>query len=98
MGSFLACWRQANVTPISKGPPSSSVANYRPISIISVLPKVFERLVSVRLGLFMERCGVIPIPPSLLIGKAWVPVMRFVRVPYTAKCIGEWAGGKDRAD
>ena len=28
LGSFLACWRQANVTPIPKGPPSSSVANY----------------------------------------------------------------------
>ena len=27
-GSFAACWRQANVTPIPKGPPSSSVANY----------------------------------------------------------------------
>ena len=26
-GSFPACWRQANVTPIPKGPPSSSVAN-----------------------------------------------------------------------
>ena len=40
LGSFLACWRQANVTPIPKGPPSSSVANYRPISIASVLSKV----------------------------------------------------------
>ena len=28
LGSFLPCWRQANVTPIPKGPPSSSVANY----------------------------------------------------------------------
>ena len=37
LGSFLVCWRQANVTPIPKGPPSSSVANYRPISITSVL-------------------------------------------------------------
>ena len=27
LGSFLACWRQANVTPIPKGP-RSSVANY----------------------------------------------------------------------
>ena len=44
---------------IPKGPPSSSVANYRPISI-SVLSKVFERLVSVRLGRFMERSGVLP--------------------------------------
>ena len=26
LGSFPACWRQTNVTPIPKGPPSSSVA------------------------------------------------------------------------
>ena len=28
LGSFPACWRQANVTPIPKSPPFSSVANY----------------------------------------------------------------------
>ena len=50
LGSFGACWRHANVTAILKGPPSSSVANYRPISIASVLSKVFERLVVVRVG------------------------------------------------
>ena len=60
LGSFPACWRQANVTSIPKGPPSSSVANYRPISITSVLSKVFERLVSARLGRFMESSGVLP--------------------------------------
>ena len=60
LGSFPPCWRQANVTPISKGPPSSSVANYRPISITSVLSKVFERMVSVHLGRFMEHNGVLP--------------------------------------
>ena len=50
LGSLLVCWRQANVTPIPKGPPSSSVANYCPISVTSVSSKVFERLVSARLG------------------------------------------------
>ena len=40
LGSFPACWRQANVTPIPKGPQSSSVANYRPISITYVLSKL----------------------------------------------------------
>ena len=60
LGSFPPCWRQVNVTPIPKGSPSCSVANYRPISIISVLFKVFERLVSVRLGRFVERNGVLP--------------------------------------
>ena len=60
LGSFPACWRQTNVTPIPKGPLSSSIGNYRPISITSVLYKVFERLVSVRLGRFMQRSGVLP--------------------------------------
>ena len=58
--NFPAFWRQANVTPIPKGPLSSFVANYRPISIISVLSTVFERLVPVRLGRSTERSGVFP--------------------------------------
>ena len=49
LGSFLACWRQAHVTPILKGPQSSSVANYQLIFITSVVLKVFEHLVSVHL-------------------------------------------------
>ena len=60
LGSFPPCWRQANVTPIPKSPPSSSVANYRPVSITSVLSMVFELLVYVRLGRFIERNGVLP--------------------------------------
>ena len=60
LGSFPACWRQENVTPILKGPSSSSVANYRPIYMTPVLSKVFERLVAVRLRRFMEHCGVLP--------------------------------------
>ena len=60
LGTFPACWKQANVTHIPKCPPSSSVANYRPISITSVLSKVFERLLSVRLRRFMELSGVLP--------------------------------------
>ena len=50
----------ANVTPIPKGSPSSSASNYRPISLTPILSKVFERLVSVRLGRFMECRGVLP--------------------------------------
>ena len=56
----MPCWRQANVTPIPKGPLSHSVANYCSISMPSVLSKVFERLVSVRLGQFMELNSVLP--------------------------------------
>ena len=60
LGSFPACWIQTNIAPIPKGPPSSSVSNYRPISITLVLSKVLKRLVSVRLGRFMELSGVLP--------------------------------------
>ena len=60
LGSFPACWRKANVTPVPKGPLSSSVTNYQPISITSVLSKVFECLVSDHLGRFMECSGVLP--------------------------------------
>ena len=34
LGSFPPCWRQANVTPIPNGPPSSSVANFHNISTV----------------------------------------------------------------
>ena len=51
---------ETNVTPIPKGPPFSCVVNYRPISITSVLSKVFESMVSARLGRFLEPRGVLP--------------------------------------
>ena len=81
LGSFPACRRQANVTPIPKGPPSSSVANYWLIYITLVLSKVFEHLVLVRLA-HLVVCFQPPSlphlvvcfqPPSLLIRKVWVP-------------------------
>ena len=60
LGSFPVCWSVANVTPIPKGTPSSSASNYRQISLTPILSNVFERLVSVRLGRFMEGRGVLP--------------------------------------
>ena len=83
--------RQADVTLIPKGPPSSSVANYRPISVTLVMSEVFERLVSVRLLRFMERSGVLPNTQFALKRSGYLRCT-FVRVPYTAKCIGEWEG------
>ena len=60
MDRFPAYWRQANVTLIPKGPLFFSVTHCRLISITSILSKELERLVSVRLGRFMERTGVLP--------------------------------------
>ena len=55
-----AIGRIADVTPIPKGPLSALVCNYRLISITPVLSKVFERLIALRFGRFLERSGVLP--------------------------------------
>ena len=60
LGSFPKCWRTANITPIPKGAASPNVANYRPISITPLLSKVYEKLLSSRLGRFFESGNVLP--------------------------------------
>ena len=44
-GSIPDAWKTANVTPIFKKGLSSSICNYRPISLTSVFSKLFERIV-----------------------------------------------------
>ena len=58
-GEFPQEWRIADVTPIPKSPLSALVCNYRPILITPVLSKVFERLIALRFGRFLERSGVL---------------------------------------
>ena len=76
LGSFHSFWRQDNVTPIPKGPSSSNVANYRPISITPVISNVEEHLVSVDSD-DLWNAVVCFHPPSLLIEKVGVPVIHF---------------------
>ena len=54
-GSFPACWRTANVTPVPKGAATPNPSNYRPISITPILSKVYEKLLSSRLTNYLER-------------------------------------------
>ena len=45
LGKFPNCWKKAHVTPLLKKPPSNICTNYRPISLISCVGKLFERCV-----------------------------------------------------
>ena len=84
-------------SPILNLPPTSSVANYRPIFIAPVLSKMFEPLVSVRRGCFIKRRGVLPTTQVAYrrgLGALW----NFVCVLHFRECIWEGAGGKDRSD
>ena len=44
-GIFPAQWKQANVTPVHKKKDKQLVENYRPISLLPILSKIFERIV-----------------------------------------------------
>ena len=46
IGTVPAAWKEANVTPVFKSGDPSLVSNYRPISLLSSLGKVLERIVS----------------------------------------------------
>jgi hypothetical protein len=47
-------WRQANVIPLHKGGTKAAPANYRPVSLTSVVCKVLERILKDRLVIHLE--------------------------------------------
>lgn len=54
-GRLPSDWKQARVTPVFKGKGSAEeIGNYRPISVISHVAKMFERCVSLQLTDYLE--------------------------------------------
>ena len=58
-GVFPDDWKCARVTPLFKQGEASDLNNYRPISVISVIAKVFERIVCDQLYNFLSDEGII---------------------------------------
>ena len=58
-GIFPDDWKCAKVTPLFKQGDRDDLNNYRPISVISVMAKVFERIVYDQLYAYLEEHNII---------------------------------------
>ena len=58
-GIFPDDWKCARVAPLFKAGDGNDVNNYRPISVISVVAKVFERIVYDQLYAYLEEQSII---------------------------------------
>ena len=55
---FLYCWKVSSVVPVFKNVGKKSTGkNYHPVSLLSVVSKVFEKLVNNRIVDQLEKCG-----------------------------------------
>ena len=55
---FPDCWKVSSVFPLFKNAGESSTAkNYHPVSLLSVVSKVFEKLANNRIVDHLEKCG-----------------------------------------
>ena len=58
-GTFPQCFKIARVTPIHKGGDVNVFGNYRPISILSILSKILERIMHTRLTSFITKFNIL---------------------------------------
>ena len=58
--SLPACWKEANICPIPKCTKPSQCDKFRPISLLSVVSKLLERVVARRLYRYVERENILP--------------------------------------
>ena len=54
---FPDCWKVSSVVSVFKKVERSTAKNYRPVSLLSVVRKVFEKLVNNRVVDHLEKCG-----------------------------------------
>ena len=59
LGVFPNQLKVAKVIPVYKSGPSNDLQNYRPISLLSSLSKIFEKVIQRRLVSFLERHNLI---------------------------------------
>ena len=59
LGCFPNDWKSARVTPIFKQGDRSDMHNYRPISVISAIAKVFARIIYNRISSYLSEHNIL---------------------------------------
>ena len=54
-GVFPSDWKHSHITPVHKGGPFDDPSNFRPISVVPVLAKILEKIVSIQLSSYLEQ-------------------------------------------
>ena len=84
LGKFPDIWKDALVCPIPKGGNAASVSNYRPISLLSCLEKVSERVVFKHLYNHFRDNGILsPLQSGFIPGDSTTNQLTF---PYNTFC------------
>ncbi|CAF4796481.1 unnamed protein product [Pieris macdunnoughi] len=58
-GCFPKVFKRSLITPVHKGGARDCVANYRPISVLTALSKILEKMLNVRLIQFLNRYNIL---------------------------------------
>ena len=53
-GEVPSEWKHSHITPVHKGGSPVDPGNFRPISVVPILAKLFEKIVSDQLSLYFE--------------------------------------------
>ena len=54
-GKFISCFKKAKVVPIYKSKDKQAMDNFRPISLLPVISKILEKIIYIRVYLFLSR-------------------------------------------
>ena len=63
-GVFPSSWKKANITPIHKKGDKCKVSNYRPISVLPICAKLFEKLIYINLYEYISSKNILNINQS----------------------------------
>ena len=58
-GIFPDDWKKARLSPIYKSSDKEECSNYRPISVLSVVSKIFEKLVFIQINNYLKKNSII---------------------------------------